>query len=59
MTAYQDAHNHLQHPALHSHLAGILATVRLKKGIADDLEGVRSLGTAEWDRDKAGIAGSR
>jgi TatD DNase family protein len=28
MNAYQDAHNHLQHPALHSHLPGILATVR-------------------------------
>jgi TatD DNase family protein len=28
MKAYQDAHNHLQHPALHLHLEGILATVR-------------------------------
>jgi TatD DNase family protein len=28
MKAYQDAHNHLQHPALHSHLSEILATVR-------------------------------
>ncbi|HEX7193777.1 MAG TPA: TatD family hydrolase [Chthoniobacterales bacterium] len=28
MNAYQDAHNHLQHAALHPHLAQILSTVR-------------------------------
>ncbi|MEI4913938.1 TatD family hydrolase, partial [Klebsiella pneumoniae] len=28
MNAYQDAHNHLQHAVLHSHLAKIVATAR-------------------------------